>query len=115
VKDSLSIKESLKGLMEVMVLKSARDVIDIAPPICTNVLDLSKYKYLPKCIHLFKFMLASGIVTVCLAVFTAYIDSSISEIDAILTPTGSIIFYLSVTSTFVTAVNAYINPTEADP
>ncbi len=99
VKDRLPNKETLEGLM---VLKSAWDVIDIGH---TN---LSAYKYLSKFIYLF--MLASGIATVCLTVFTVYIDSSISEIDANMTPTGSIIFYVSVTSTFVTAFNAYINP-----
>ena len=33
-----------------------------------------------------------------------------TEIDVNMTPTGSIIFYLSVAATFVTAFNAYINP-----
>ena len=42
--------------------------------------------------------------------FADQIDLSMTEIDADMTPAGSIIFYLSVASTFVAALNAYINP-----
>jgi hypothetical protein len=98
-KDRLPSKELLEGLS---VIRSAWNIIDVGH---TN---LNAYKYLSKFIYLF--MLASGITTVCLTVFTDDIDLTMPEIDANMTPTGSMIFYLSVASTFVTAFNAYINP-----
>jgi hypothetical protein len=99
MKARLPKKENLEGLR---VLRSAWNVIDIGQ------FNLRAYKYMSKFIYLF--MLASGIATVCLTVFTSDIDASVTEIDVTMTPSGSIIFYLSVVSTFVTALNAYINP-----
>ncbi len=99
LKARLPKNENLEGLR---VLRSAWNVIDIGQ------FNLGAYKYMSKFIYLF--MLASGITTVCLTVFTAYIDASVAEVDTTMTLSGSIIFYLSVVSTSVTALNAYINP-----
>ena len=99
VRDRLPSKESLEGLR---VLKSAWDVIDIG-----NI-NLRAYKSLSKFIYLF--MLVSGIATVSLTVLSEYIDSSMNDFDASMTPTGSLIFYLSIASTFATALNTFLNP-----
>ena len=98
-KDRLPVKESLEGLM---VLRSAWDVVD------KGNANLTVYKYMSKLMYIF--MLASGIVTVCLTVLEVLIDDHITVIDENMTPSGSLIFYLSVATTFVTAFNAYINP-----
>jgi hypothetical protein len=99
VKARLPDKESLEGLC---VLRSAWDVFDIGQS------NLHSYKLLSKVIYLF--VLASGIATVCLTVFADPIDTALADLDTDMTPTGSIIFYLSVVSTFVTALSAYLNP-----
>ena len=98
-KDRLPVKESLEGLL---VLRSAWDVID------TGNANLSFYKYMSKFMYLF--ILASGIATVCITVMEETINDSVPSIDPTMTPAGSIIFYLSVATTFFTAFNAYVNP-----
>jgi hypothetical protein len=98
-KARLPSKEPLEGLR---VLRSAWDVFDIGQS------NLRSYKFMSKAIYLF--LLASGIATVCLTVFTDSIDAALGDLDSSMTPTASIIFYLSVASTFVTALNAYVNP-----
>ncbi len=98
-KARLPSKETLEGLM---VLRSAWDVVDIGQ------LNLFAYKYFSKFVYLF--ILLSGIFTVGLTIFADYVDSTMTAFDSSMSPTGSLIFYLSVASTFVTALNAYINP-----
>jgi hypothetical protein len=98
-KARLPSKENMEGLM---VLRSAWDMIDIGH------FNLHVYKYLSKFIYLF--ILVSGIATVCLNVFTDNINSSAPAVDSSMTLTGSLVFYLSIVTTFVTAFNAYFNP-----
>jgi hypothetical protein len=98
-KDRLPVKENLEGLM---VLRSAWDVVDKGDA------SLKVYKYLSKFIYIF--MLAAGIVTVTINVLVEPINEHVPMIDENMTPAGSLIFYLSVVTTFITAFNAYINP-----
>ena len=92
-------REHLEGLK---VLRSAWNVVDVGH------VHLGVYKYMSKFFYLY--ILASGIGTVCLTVFSGYIDSSMTNFESNMTPTGALIFYLSVATTFVTAFNSYINP-----
>ena len=98
-KGQMPITESLEGLK---VLRSAWEFIDIGQS------NLKAYKFLSKFIYMI--MIVCCIVTVCLAVLSDFIDSLMTNVDANMTPTGSLIFYLSIASTFVIALNAYVNP-----